>query len=72
MNASTAPAAFISFRDSLNTEDTERWPEAKYGKVSEIPWTNGTTPPRCNANTQRMKLIVKDFKEFGAQLESPK
>ena len=72
MNASTAPAAFISFRDSLNTEDTERWPEAKYGKVSEIPWTNGTTPPSCNANEERMKLIAKEFQEFGAQLESPK
>jgi hypothetical protein len=72
MNASTAPAAFISFRDSLNTEDTERWPEAKYGKVSEIPWRNGTKPPNCNANKKRMQLIVDDFKAFGAKLEDAK
>ena len=72
MNASTAPAAFISFRDSLNTEDTERWPETKYGKVADIPWTNGTLPPNCNANKKRMKLIAEDFKEYGAKLESAK
>ena len=72
MNASTAPAAFISFRDSLNTEDTARWPEAKYGKVAEIPWTNGTLPPNCNANKKRMKLIAEDFKQYGAKLESAK
>ena len=72
MNASTAPAAFISFRDSLNTEDTKRWPEAKYGKVAEIPWTNGTLPPNCNANEKRMKLIAEDFQKYGAKLESAK
>ena len=32
MNASTSPAAFISFRDSLNTENVERWPEANMAK----------------------------------------
>ena len=72
MNASTSPAAFISFRDSLNTENVERWPEAKYGKVSDLPWSNSTKPPDCKANTKRMQLIANDFKSFGAKLENAK
>mmetsp|Transcript_123100 Transcript_123100/g.298927 ORF Transcript_123100/g.298927 Transcript_123100/m.298927 type:complete len:615 (+) Transcript_123100:41-1885(+) len=63
MDPSTSPAAFISFRDSLNTEDTSRWPQSKYGKVSDAPFPDGP------ANTKRMESIVADFKDFGARLE---
>ena len=69
MDARTSPAAFISFRDSLNTENTKRWPESKYGKVSEIPWTNGTETPNCKANAKRMQSIANEFTLFGAKLE---
>ena len=61
----TSPAAFISFRDSLNTENTRRWPESKYGPVDDKK-----NPDRM-ANVNRMSKIAKDFKSFGARLDDP-
>ena len=62
----TAPAAFISFRDSLNTDNTKRWPVSAYGPV------NDTKDPDRYANTARMTKIAKDFAAFGALLQDPK
>ena len=64
-NVKTAPAAFVSFRDSLNTENTRRWPVETYGPVDDA------TNPNRTANVQRMVKIVKDFSAFGARLQDP-
>ena len=61
----TAPAAFISFRDSLDTDNTVRWPVTKYGPVDD------PRDPDRKANTQRMSKIAQDFAAFGAKLEDP-
>lgn len=61
----TAPAAFISFRDSLNTDNTKRWPVNTYGPVDD------PRDPDRKANTQRMSKIAKDFAKFGAKLDDP-
>jgi hypothetical protein len=61
----TAPAAFISFRDSLNTENTRRWPVSKYGPV------DSPKNPTKMANTARMTKIVKEHRAFGARLDDP-
>ena len=59
------PAAFISFRDSLNTENVKRWPIAKYGPIDD------SRNPDRSANAKRMSAIAKDFAPFGAQLADP-
>ena len=64
-DVSKTPAAFISFRDSLDTSDTKRFPVEKYGQV------NDTKTPDSKANAERMSKIVRDFAAFGAKLEDP-
>ena len=59
------PAAFISFRDSLDTANTRRWPVAKYGKVDDAK------DPDSKANANRMSKIARDYAAFGAKLEDP-
>lgn len=64
-DAAAAPAAFISFRDSLDTADVERFPEDEYGGV------NATGNPDKFANSTRMVKIVAQFARRGAQLPNP-
>ena len=51
-------AAFIGLRDGLDSNDTERFPESKYGKATED-------------NSDRMVKIADAFKQYGAKQEDP-
>ena len=64
-DAATAPAAFLSFRDSLDTADVVRWPEATFGPV------NSTKNPSDFANKTRMLLIAAEHAARGARLDDP-
>jgi hypothetical protein len=55
-----ATAAFISFRDALDTLDKERWSTDKYGAV------NSADDALCNK--ERMKKIVSENSKRGASL----
>jgi hypothetical protein len=55
----TASAAFISFRDSLDTADVKRWPVDKYGPVD-------SDADNCNAD--RMYKIQQANMQRGAKL----
>ena len=61
-DAGSTPAAFISFRDSLDTADENRWPVDKYGPVSS------KSHPDTLANKDRMIKIQQENKQRGAQL----
>jgi hypothetical protein len=61
-NPATAQAAFLSFRDSLETADTKRFPVAQFGPVD-----NSRNPSEF-ANVDRMAKIAKVFSDHGARL----
>ena len=63
-NASEAPAAFISFRDSLDTADVSRWPVEQYGPV------NSSDNPTMFANSTRMEKIASEHAARGARIGS--
>jgi|EP01043_Picozoa_sp_COSAG02_P024295 hypothetical protein len=65
-NPATAPAAFISFRDSLDTADVNRWPVDQYGPVAS------KSQPDSIANKDRMIKIQQQNKERGARLPPDK
>ena len=58
----TAKAAFLSFRDSLDTADTLRFPVAQFGPVDD------PENPTQFANGERMMKIVETFSDHGARL----
>lgn len=64
MNVSSASAAFLSFRDSLNTEDTQRWPVATFGPVN-------STKHATQLNPDRMVAIAKANSARGARVDDP-
>lgn len=51
----TSPYAFIALRDVLDSSDTIRFPEEKYGKA-------------VKSNADRVNKIEKEFKKHGAQV----
>jgi hypothetical protein len=51
----TSPYAFIALRDVLDSSDTIRFPEEKYGKAVQ-------------SNADRVNKIEKEFKKHGAQV----
>eukprot|EP01050_Picozoa_sp_SAG11_P009655 SAG11_NODE_923_length_6539_cov_3.477484_3_plen_248_part_00 len=61
-NPANAAAAFISFRDSLDTANVNRWPVDKYGPVAS------KSHPDSLANKDRMIKIQQENKHRGAQL----
>ena len=61
-NPTTSPAAFISFRDSLDTADVARFSVAEYGPV------NSSKNPEKFVNKTRMLKILKQFESRGASL----
>ena len=62
-NVTTATAAFVSFRDSLDTADTERFPEDRFGPV------NLTSKHTNQLNGTRMLLIAESMKRYGARVD---
>ena len=60
----TAAAAFVSFRDSLDTDDVVRFPESEFGPVHD---TSGHT---SRLNQTRLQLIANAFEKYGAVLEN--
>ena len=58
----TSPAAFISFRDSLDTADVTRFSVAKYGPV------NSSKNPEQFVNKTRVLKILREFESHGASL----
>ena len=61
VDAATATAAFIGFRDSLDTADTERFPVAQFGPVN---LTHGHTD---QLNGTRMHNIAEAMARYGAR-----
>eukprot|EP01043_Picozoa_sp_COSAG02_P052438 COSAG02_NODE_5649_length_4152_cov_2.423143_2_plen_613_part_00 len=61
-NPATAQAAFLSFRDSLDTADTLRFPIAQFGPVDD------PENPSQFANANRMVNIAAAFDARGARL----
>ena len=61
-NPATAQAAFLSFRDSLETADTVRFPITQFGPVD-----NPKNPSQF-ANADRMVKIAAAFHDHGARL----
>ena len=59
----TATAAFLSFRDSLDTADTDRFPEAIFGPVN---LSSGHTD---QLNGTRMQLIAESLRDYGARVD---
>ena len=59
---STARAAFVSFRDSLDTADVTRWPVSRFGPV------NDTKDPDRFVNRKRMMQIAALNAHRGASL----
>ena len=51
----TSPYAFIALRDVLDSSDTLRFPEEKYGKAVQ-------------SNADRVTRIEREYKNFGAQV----
>jgi hypothetical protein len=51
----TSPYAFIALRDVLDSADTVRFPEEKYGKAEQ-------------SNAERVKKIESEFKQSGAKV----
>jgi hypothetical protein len=51
----TSPYAFIALRDVLDSSDTIRFPEEKYGKAVQ-------------SNADRVNKIESEFKKYGAQV----
>lgn len=63
--AATATAAFLSFRDALDTADTERWPVATFGAVNVSHGEHGT-----RLNQARMLSISGAMEPYGARIEN--
>ena len=61
-NPATANAAFVSFRDSLDTANTLRFPVAQFGPV------DSPKNPSQFANGERMMKIAAAFADHGARL----
>jgi hypothetical protein len=51
----TSPYAFIALRDVLDSADTVRFPEEKYGKAVQ-------------SNAERVRKIESEFKQYGADV----
>eukprot|EP00935_MAST-01C_sp_MAST-1C-sp1_P001982 g1982.t1 len=64
-DVSTATAAFISFRDALDTADVTRWPVEQYGPVNS---TKSAATAAEYANSTRMLKIAAEHAARGAQL----
>eukprot|EP00040_Diaphanoeca_grandis_P031994 m.192702 g.192702 ORF g.192702 m.192702 type:complete len:636 (-) comp32479_c1_seq3:66-1973(-) len=64
-DVATATAAFISFRDALNTEDTDRWPTSTFGPVVNL--THG----HPHLNPVRMVSIANANAARGARQDDP-
>jgi hypothetical protein len=62
----SARAAFVSFRDSLDTDDVQRWPVERFGAVND---THGKFAGR-RLNTTRMQSIASACKAYGAEIQS--
>ncbi|MCX7012029.1 MAG: beta-galactosidase [Candidatus Sumerlaeota bacterium] len=74
---SQSPVAFCALRDNLNADDTERFPEDKYGKYTlgkvgkretKIDDFKGAS---YESNRQRVEAILKEFAPRGAVVEAP-
>ena len=63
-NPATSNAAFLSFRDSLDTADTLRFPVGQFGPVDD------PENPSQFVNAERMEKIVVAFADRGARLGS--
>jgi hypothetical protein len=61
-----ATAAFVSFRESLDTDDVVRWPAASFGAVND---THGPHAGK-RLNQTRMLSIVKANQAYGAEIEN--
>jgi hypothetical protein len=59
-----ATAAFLSFRDALDTDDTARWPVEVFGAVND---THGHTG---RLNQTRMLRIAAEMRAYGARIEN--
>ena len=62
-NPATAKVAFLSFRDSLDTADTLRFPVAQFGPVDD------PENPTQFANGERMMKIAQTFSDHGASCD---
>lgn len=65
-----ATAAFVSFRDSLDTDDIARFPEADFGAV-HLPARRAATSVG-KLNCSRMEAIASLFAERGARVDDIK
>lgn len=61
VDVATTTSAFVSFRDSLDTDDTARFPEATFGTVN--------VSGEAGLNGARMQLIAEAFKAYGARVD---
>lgn len=66
MDVKTATSAFVSFRDSLDTADVQRFPEDEFGSV------NMTGKHSNRLNGKRFKKIAQSMAPYGARVDDVK